>query len=226
MAIPGKQAQVPEIILNKLREKQLTEIDKELLDKKLSKAECRQAMRSMGDDQLPGPDKLPAEFYKLYETLISENYYDMIEEACEYGYLPEDTTKGTIAFIYKNKGDPRDMRNYRPITLLQVDYKIYAKILVARPKKKITNIISPAQLSFVLGRVVIEMTHLLKLIHAYLDENEEDGLILALDWEKAFDRPNWDYYHKALEALNFGTHFITLATMLSNPHPPQEEESE
>jgi hypothetical protein len=48
----------------------------------------------------------------------------MIEEACEYGFLPEDPTEGTIALIYKNKGDPRDMRNYRPITLLQVDYKI------------------------------------------------------------------------------------------------------
>jgi hypothetical protein len=73
------------------------------------------------------------------------------------------------------------MRNYRPITVLQVDYKIYAKILVARLKKKITNIISPAQLSFVPVRVITEATHLLKLIQAYLDENEEDGLILALD---------------------------------------------
>eukprot|EP00962_Isochrysis_galbana_P035534 scaffold12190_cov120-Isochrysis_galbana.AAC.4 len=56
------------------------------------------------------------------------------------------------------------------------------------------------------------------LIQAYLDETEEEGLILALDWEKAFDRASWDYYHQALEALNFGPHFITLATMLSNPH--------
>jgi hypothetical protein len=116
-----KQAQDPEIIPDKLREKQLTEKDKEFLDKKISKAECRQAMRSMADDKSLGPDKLPAEFYKLYETLISDNYHDMIEEACEYGYLPEDKTEGTIALIYKNKGDPRDMRNYRPITQLQVD---------------------------------------------------------------------------------------------------------
>eukprot|EP00962_Isochrysis_galbana_P037027 scaffold12888_cov144-Isochrysis_galbana.AAC.1 len=57
-------------------------------------------------------------------------------------------------------------------------------------------------------------------VTAYLDETEEEGLILALDWEKAFDRASWDYYHQALEALNFGPHFITLATMLSNPHSP------
>jgi hypothetical protein len=80
------------------------------------------------------------------------------------------------------------MRKYRPITLLQVDYKIYAKILVARLKNKIINITSPAQLGFVPGRVITEATHLLKLIQAYLDENEEEGLILALDCEKAFDK--------------------------------------
>jgi UDP:flavonoid glycosyltransferase YjiC (YdhE family) len=58
MAIPGKTGAGPGIILDKLREKQLTEIDKEVLDKKISKAECRQAMRSMADDKSPGPDKL------------------------------------------------------------------------------------------------------------------------------------------------------------------------
>jgi hypothetical protein len=102
----------------------------------------------MAGDKSPGPDKLPAEFYKQYEELVLDNYYNMITEACEYGVLPEDTTDGTIALIYKNKGDPRDMRNYRPITLLQVDYKIYAKILVARLKRKITknNIPCPTRL--------------------------------------------------------------------------------
>jgi hypothetical protein len=112
------------------------------------------------------------------------------------------------------------MRKYIPITLLQVDYKIYAKILVSRLKRKISNIISPAQLGFVPGRVITEASHLLKLTQAYLDETNEEGLILALDWEKAFDRASWDYYHQALEALNFGPHFITMATMLSNPYSP------
>jgi hypothetical protein len=68
--------------------------------------------------------------------------------------------------------------------------------------------------------VITEATHLLKLIQAYLDETEEEDFILALDWEKAFDIASKDYYHQALEALNFGPHFITMATMLSNPHSP------
>jgi hypothetical protein len=123
-----KQAQDPEIILDKLREKQLIKLDKEFLDKKISKAECRQAIRSMADDQSPGPDKLPAEFYKLYETLILDNYHDMIEEACEYEFLPEDTTEGTIALIYKNKRDPRE-------TCATIDPSHYSKSTIRYTQK-------------------------------------------------------------------------------------------
>jgi hypothetical protein len=206
----------PEPLLEKLREKTLSEPDKKQFKQTITIQECRTALRSMADDKSPGPDKLPAEFYKQYESLILKNYYDMLIEACEFGYLPYNTTEGTIALFYKHKGDSRNIRNYRPITLLQTDY-IYAKILVARLKKKITNIISPAQLLFVPGRVITKATHLLKLIQAYLDENDEEGLILALDWEKAFDSLSSDYYHQALEALNFGPSFITMAAMLSNP---------
>jgi len=46
-------------------------------------------------------------------------------------------------------------------------------------------------------RLIGEATQLLKLIQAYLEETDEEGLILALDWEKAFDRVSWDYYHQA-----------------------------
>jgi hypothetical protein len=66
--------------------------------------------------------------------------------------------------------------------------------------------------------VITEATHLLKLIQAYLDEKDEEGLILALGWEKAFDKARWDYYHQALEALNFEPSFITMAAMLFNPY--------
>jgi hypothetical protein len=87
----------------KLREKRLSDIDKTRLDQKLSKQDCKLALRSMADDKSPGPDKLPAEFYKQYEELILENFYNMLTEACEYGFFPEDTTEGTIALLYKHK---------------------------------------------------------------------------------------------------------------------------
>ena len=61
---------------------------------------------------------------------------DMFHEAYRTGALPEDTCSGDIALLYK-KGDARDPRNYRPITLLQTDYKILARVLANRLKKTI-----------------------------------------------------------------------------------------
>jgi hypothetical protein len=72
----------------------------------ITKHECRMALRSMADGKSPGPDRLPAEFYKQYESLIIDNYFDMLTEACRYGFLPENTTEGTIALLYKHKGGP------------------------------------------------------------------------------------------------------------------------
>ena len=70
------------------------------------------------------------------------------------------------------------------------------------------------------NRNIAEATHLTKLIQNYLDDKDEDGLLLALDWEKAFDRCSWQYYHKALEALNFGPKFRRMLLLLANPDAP------
>jgi hypothetical protein len=178
--------------------------------------ECRQAIHRLGHAKAAGPDELPAELYKSFEELVVHDFHKTILEAHSSGALPPTMREGDIILLYK-KGDSRDPRNYRPITLLQVDYKIMAKILVARMKNVINNFISKEQLGFVPKRLIGEATHLLKLVQAYLDEEGRDGLLLALDWEKAFDRVSWDYYHLALEALQFGRSFRGWAKLLSNP---------
>jgi hypothetical protein len=83
-------------------------------------------------------------------------------------------------------------------------------------KKVVNNFVSKEQLGFVPKILIGEATHLLKLVQAYLDEEGRDGLLLALDWEKAFDRVSWDYYHLALEALQFGPTFRGWAKLLAN----------
>ena len=73
---------------------------------------------------------------------------DMFNEAYRKGALPDDTCSGDIALLFK-KGDARDPRNYRPITLLQTDYKILAKVMANRLKKTVHTIFSKEQVGFV-----------------------------------------------------------------------------
>ena len=72
-------------------------------------------------------------------------------------------------------------------------------MLGERIKLTLEAIISSPQTGFVPHRQITENTHLLKLVQAYLDETDEEGLIVLLDCEKAFDRCSWEFMHEALQ---------------------------
>jgi hypothetical protein len=90
-------------------------------------------MYSMARGKSPSPEGLGADFYHAFGPLIAPPLHQMLLEAQSKGVLPEEFATGDIPVLYK-KGAPRDVRNYRLITLLQVDYKIYSKALVRRMK--------------------------------------------------------------------------------------------
>mgnify|MGYP006168054549 CR=1 FL=1 len=127
--------------------------------------------------------------------------------------------EGLITLLYK-KGSPREIRNYRPITLLNSDYKIFTKILAYRMNPKLDSIISAAQLGFVPKRLIQEATHLTQLIQGYLDETDESGVIIFADMEKAFDSVSWEYLLQSLPALNVGRKYTAWVSMLYDPKSP------
>ena len=211
------------VCLDALRKRTISKRQRESLEGKITLDEVIAAIRSMKDDKAAGPNGLPAEFFKRFEALLAKPLHRVFLEVAERGWQEESTREGVVSLLYK-KGDAREIRNYRPITLLQVEYKIYAKILVSRMKRVVDSFVSIQQLGFVPGRKISEASQLVKLIQAYLDEEDDEGFILALDWEKAFDRVSWDYFHSALEALNFGPAFRRMVGSLTNSdHPPSRQ---
>ena len=78
------------------------------------------------------------------------------------------------------------------------------------------EIVSSPQLGFVPGRVITEATHLVKLAQAIADEQDLEGVLVAADWEKAFDRVSWDYLLDAVDALGFGENFQAWIGMMYN----------
>jgi hypothetical protein len=120
--------------LKALRDRPLQQSDIELMERPVTLYECKQAIHRLGLAKVAGHGGLLAEFYKSFEELIVHDLYNTLIEAHGLGFLPPTMREGDIVLLYK-KGDSRDPRNYRPITLLQVDYKILAKNLVARMKK-------------------------------------------------------------------------------------------
>ena len=206
-----------EPLLRKLRERQISKKSREALEAPVTEKEVRAAIRKMASGKAPGPDALGAEFYKEFEDLVATDMLRMFHETLRDGRYHKGLRSGHIIVLYK-KGDPREIRNYRPITLLQVDYKIISKILVARLNAVMDEIVSSPQLGFVPGRVITEATHMLKLVQALAEEEDGEGIVIAADWEKAFDRVSWEYLHEAIDALGFGEQFMAWIGAMYNDH--------
>jgi exonuclease III len=207
--------------LEKLRECRLSKESSDSCEGAISRAEVVKSIRSMSRGKQCGPDGLHSDFWYWNENLLADQLTGVFNEMHSDGALGDTFRQGHISLLYKKK-DPNDIRNYRPITLLNTDYKILTKILVARMNEVMDEIISEPQKGFAPKRVIQENTHLTNLIQAYLDETDEEGIFLFLDMEKAFDRVSHEYLRDAVEALGFGQYLCRwVDTLYSDERPAQ-----
>ena len=116
-------------------------------------------------------------------------------------YLP--MKEGIITLIFKKKGSPSDIRQYRPITLLTCDLKLFTSIL-ARRIAKVTHQICDPQNTAIPGRQISDSTMTLHVLQQMLKHEGKEGYAIFLDWEKCFDLISWIYKSRAMEALGFG----------------------
>ena len=149
-------------------------------DARIKLDDVTEAIRKTANNKSPGPDGLPGEFYRAYEMIIAQPLKDAITESQKTNKLPPSMLEGDISLIYKKK-DPKDIRNYRPITLLNVDYKILTKILADRLKKVCEATISAPQKGFVPGRQITDLTRQVYLLQEYVEAQNQDALLVMLD---------------------------------------------
>ena len=122
--------------------------------------------------------------------------------------LPESFSTAIIIVLPKKDKDLLDPASYRPISLLNTDYKIIAKILSNRLTKYLPKLIHNDQTGFIKNRQSVDnVTRLLSLIHL-AQKRQEASLAITLDAEKAFDRLEWDFLFKVLEKYGLGLSFI------------------
>ena len=107
----------------------------------LTKSECLQALKNMEPDKTPGSDGIPADFYKVFWNDISVFLVNAINYAFDRGQLSVSQRRGIIKLIPKKDSDPSLIKNWRPITLLNSDYKIAAKAIANRIKKVFPDLI-------------------------------------------------------------------------------------
>ena len=109
------------------------------------------------------------------------------------------------------------MNGWRPITLLNVDYKILAKCIAKRIEPFLPKLIHSDQTGFMKDRFIGQNVRLLNDLMEYTDVKKISGIFLFIDFEKAFDSIEWNFIKRSLELFNLGP-FLTrwFSTLYSN----------
>ena len=184
-------------------------------DKPFNTKEIRQAISSLENNKSPGNDGLTAEFYKTFTTLLQEDLKELYEDISTIGRMPDSMRQAVITCVYK-KGKTEDITNWRPISLLNYDYKILTKVLANRLQGSLTDIISTEQTAAIKGRTIIENLQLNREIISFANANELEASIITLDQEKAFDKVDRNLLFKTLKTFGYGTKIISIIEAIYN----------
>ena len=175
----------------------------------------------------PGMDGCPYELWKKLkdehnEALnkntpsfdITGTLMEVFNDIQKNGVDPRtEFSLGWMCPIYKKK-DPTDISNYRPITLLNTDYKLLTKVLALQLTDSVQFLIHPDQVGFIPRRSIFNHIRLANAIINYAELTEEDGAIIALDQEKAYDKIRHDYLWETINTFGLPKPFTNMVKAL------------
>lgn len=209
----------------------LSDQDHDSLATLLSEDITEKALKSLPNGKAAGIDGLPTELWKslhqdYQDTMQSDKPHANIVEILTIVYNNIETrgidprstfTLGWMCPLYK-KNERSNIANYRPITLLNTDYKIFTTALTLKLAKVAPSIIHADQAGFMTGRSIFDQVKLADLMTHYADTTEDCcGAIVALDQEKAYDKISHTYLWAVMEKFNVPQHFIqTVCSLYEN----------
>jgi hypothetical protein len=177
-------------------------------DGSISLAEAAAALATMPRGKAPGSDGLSYEFYTACWAVMGQPLVDAFNSVFssqqQQPQLSAVQRAGLIVLLYKGGGkNPADPDSYRPITLLNTDVKIIAKVLAMRMGPALDGVVDDTQTGFVPGRDIADnvLFHLEEV--EYLAEVQQPGCILFLDFAKAYDKLDRPWLFMCMQRLGF-----------------------
>ena len=190
---------------------QLNVEEQESLEKDLTFEELKDALPSFADNKSPGEDGFTKEFYEVFFDLLGKDLLNSYNEALNRGSSSVSQKRGTITVIPKDE-NLSDLKNWCPISLLNIDYKILLKALAKRMEQHLPKLIHSDQTGFVDGRYIGQNIRLLSDIMDFLDSKKCHVRRLR----KGFRHLGMEFHIKNLEAFNFGNKFKKWFNVLYN----------
>ena len=185
----------------------LSKDSKESCEGLIVERECLHVLQKMKLNKSPGNDGLTVEFYVTFWPVIGQLVVDALNEAYRSGELSASQKQAMIILIAKEGKDLLQIKNYRPISLLNVDYKILSKVLALRITQVLDEVILEDQLGFMKGRNIGEAIRIIDDMIFHTSHFDLPGYLIAIDFEKAFDSVAHSFVQDVLLSFGFGPSF-------------------
>ena len=184
----------------------LSDADAVQYESQLTLEECAKAILSWPKQltvfkMTPGSDGFTVEFYRHFWHLLGKFLADSFNYAFQNGCLSISQRFGIISLISQKDKNSKFLKHWRPITLLNTDYKIATKAIATRLKKLLPKIINPCQAGYVKGRYIGECIRTISDIMNFTKQKNVPDSAISLDFEKASHSIEWNYLQKCLEVL-------------------------
>ena len=183
------------------------------LGRSIQLGELEESVKSFKRGRSPGLDGLPQEFYVTFWHLLAPDILAVFNEFDSLTILPESFREGVVTLLFK-KGEASDLRNWRPITLLNFDLKLFSKVLTLRMATVLEDVIHPDQTCAVAGRRITDSLVLVRDAICYARDRDIRLAVLNLDFEKAFDRVSHQYLFEVLRKMGFPAGFVARVGLL------------
>lgn len=185
----------------------LNEEDRGTCEGLLTFKECETVLRTFKNGKAPGNDGIPAEFYKKFWPVFGTFLVDSLNTSYMKGELSSSQKQAVIALIDKGK-DRTLLKNWRPISLLNVDAKLASKVIASRMVKVLPKLLHENQVGYVQDRNITENIRTIQDLLNTTKIKETPGLMIMIDFEKAFDSLDWKFLDLALKKFEFGPSVI------------------
>lgn len=189
--------------------KLITEADNKILNNKLSLEEVRVAVFQLHPDKAPGPDGFQAGFFQKCWHFVGVEVWQVVEATRNSRALLSEINNTFFTLIPK-KNESMEPGDFRPISLCNTIYKILSKCLANRLKTLLSRIISEEQMGFVPNKLILDGIIIAQEIVHTAQITKEPSMLMKIDIQKAYDKVDWRFLCKCMEAFGFSKQWINL----------------